>query len=72
MAAVLVDFSISRDELLRMYRGSAHTVSAIAIDGRRIQFPAQALRAFVTQDGISGRFRIEFDQNNKLLSVTPL
>ncbi|MDN3639545.1 DUF2835 family protein [Simiduia curdlanivorans] len=72
MTFVDVDLVIEKEELLRLYRGSARIVSARAIDGRRIQFPAQALRAFVTDSGVNGRFRIEFDQAFKLVSIQAL
>lgn len=72
MTFIDVDLVIDAEELLRLYRGSARIVSAKAIDGRRIQFPAQALRPFVTETGVRGRFRIEFDQAFKLVSIQVL
>ncbi|BFM11451.1 hypothetical protein R50072_16040 [Simiduia litorea] len=72
MTFIDVDLTIEKDELLRLYRGSARIVSARAIDGRRIQFPAQALRAFVKENGVNGRFRIEFDHAFKLVSIKAL
>ncbi|UTA49364.1 DUF2835 domain-containing protein [Simiduia sp. 21SJ11W-1] len=69
---VEVQLAISRDELLRLYRGSARVVSAVAVDGRRIRFPADALRRLVTDKGVYGRFAIEFDDANRLIAVRPL
>ena len=69
MTEVVVDLAIDNEELLRLYRGSARIVSARALDGRRVQFPAQALRNIVSERGVYGRFRIEFDQNFKLVSI---
>lgn len=43
-------------------------VSAMSLDGLRIQFPAAILREHVRMDGVNGTFKIEFDENNKLQS----
>lgn len=71
MAEVFVNLAISREELLRLYRGSARVVAARAEDGRRVQFPADALRRLVTDEGVYGRFVITFDSQHKLISVEP-
>ncbi len=57
------------DEVLRYYRGQARHVVARLDDGRTIQFPAGALQQVVTETGIHGRFRLRFDENNKLLGL---
>jgi hypothetical protein len=38
-------------------------------DDIKIQFPAQFIHKFVRQNGIHGRFRLVFDENNKLVSL---
>ncbi len=58
--------SISSDTYLRYYRGEATHVYTLSHDGKGVKFPARFLRRFVTQEGISGEFEIEFDQNNRL------
>ncbi|MBB3168541.1 DUF2835 domain-containing protein [Simiduia aestuariiviva] len=68
---MFVRLAISQEELLRLYRGSARTVSALAEDGRRIRFPADALRRLVTDKGVYGQFVIEFDDQHKLVSIQP-
>lgn len=65
----LVDLHIPSAELLRYYRGSASSVSAVDRRGRRLQFPARALRPFVTRDGIRGTFALEVDAGNRLQRV---
>lgn len=70
--SVVVELAISGDELLRYYNGSARLVSAIASDGRRVQFPASVLQKVVSRDGVYGRFRIDFSQQGKFLSITRL
>ncbi|MBL3591728.1 MAG: DUF2835 family protein [gamma proteobacterium endosymbiont of Lamellibrachia anaximandri] len=44
----------------------AANVSVIAEDGRRIEFPANSLRPFVTKSGVQGRFELLIDDNNRL------
>ncbi len=46
------------------------TVVTRAEDGRTLRFPAEQLRPFVDHSGVHGRFRIEFDNNNKLINLT--
>lgn len=70
--SIIVDLAISADEYLRFYQGSAKLVSAIAIDGRRVQFPANILQKMVTREGIYGRFIIEFDQSGRFQKIQRL
>lgn len=69
---LIVDLRISADEFLRHYKGSARHVSCRARDGRRVQFPTAILQRFVSHDGINGSFRLELDDNNKLISVSQI
>ena len=61
--------SITADELMRYYRGSAQQVVARAQDGRCVQFPASALRPFVTHEGVRGEFCLVVDDNNRLVEL---
>ena len=70
--SLIVDLHISADEFLRHYRGSARQVTCRARDGRRVQFPTSILQRFVSHDGIHGSFRLELDDNNKLISVSQI
>lgn len=69
---ITVDLAISADEFLRYYNGSARLVSAIATDGRRVQFPANVLQRVVSRDGVYGRFQIEFSRDGKFLNIERL
>ncbi|MDH5230285.1 MAG: DUF2835 domain-containing protein [Gammaproteobacteria bacterium] len=69
MAKVHFHLNISQKRYLEYYKGHVNSVVAQSYDGRMIQFPADALRPFLTHDGIHGDFTIEFDQNNKLKSI---
>lgn len=64
--------SISPDEYLRYYQGSARNVVARTSDGRTIRFPARELRPYVTRDGVQGRFRLCCDGHNRLVSFERL
>ncbi|OFE12562.1 hypothetical protein PHACT_04940 [Pseudohongiella acticola] len=67
---LIVDLRISADEFLRHYQGSARHVSCYARDGRRVQFPTSILQRFISHNGIAGSFKLELDENNKLISVS--
>jgi hypothetical protein len=61
--------NLSAEHYLRFYRGQASRVSVIAEDGRRIEFPAIALRPFVTALGVRGDFQLIVDADNRLLRL---
>ncbi len=67
---MIFNLSISPEQYLRYYRGAVQTVVTRAEDGRTLRFPAEQLRPFVDHSGVHGRFRIEFDNNNKLINLT--
>ena len=64
--------AISAEEYLAYYQGSARAVVVRSDDNRIVEFPASAIRRFVTRDGIHGRFEITFDENNKLIAIQPI
>ncbi|MFN4262940.1 MAG: DUF2835 domain-containing protein [Thioalkalivibrionaceae bacterium] len=66
---VYVELSVS--EWLRYYAGHASQVLVVDEQGRRIAFPASALRPYTRHDGVRGWFWIEFDDSNRLIAVTP-
>lgn len=69
---LIVDLRISAEQYLRHYQGAVRQVVCTSRDGRKVQFPSATLQKFVTHDGISGSFRFEIDDHNKLVSVTRL
>lgn len=64
-----VSLHISALEFQRLYRGEASTVQAQDSQGRHIQFPASALRKFVTREGIHGAFVLRIDKGNRLIDI---
>ena len=67
---VRFSLTISRTEYLRYYRGQASSVIVRCDDGRTVQFPASLLRDFVTADGVSGEFSLNFDERRKAIRLT--
>ncbi|MDD2558873.1 MAG: DUF2835 domain-containing protein [Desulfuromonadaceae bacterium] len=70
MAVITFHLDISTTDFLRYYQGQASSVSVIADDGRRLRLPAIRFRPFLERTGVHGRFRLEFDANNKFISLT--
>ncbi len=69
---ITLSLAISADQLAHYYRGRARQISAVADDGRRVQFPASAVQGFVTRDGIHGRFALRIDACGKLMDIQRL
>jgi len=69
LAKLHVDISISADQFVRLYAGSAKDVFVVSREGVSIRFPGKILNRFVTRDGIYGTFAIQFDRNNKLVNI---
>jgi hypothetical protein len=58
--------SISAAEYLAYYQGTANKVVARLTNGQALQFPADALRPFVTHEGVWGEFVLSVNDQNKL------
>ncbi len=63
---------LSDHEYLNYYAGGAINVHVKTEDGLRIQFPASALKPWITHNGIHGYFMIKFDENHKLIELIKL
>ncbi|HFE39478.1 MAG TPA: DUF2835 family protein [Gammaproteobacteria bacterium] len=72
--AQAIQFSIQLNyhQFLAVYQGHAQHVIARAHDGRRLRFPADILKPYLTREGIQGTFVIQYDQNNKFQSLVKL
>lgn len=62
--------NLTYDQYLAVYQGMAKTVSALADDGRRIQFPAGNIQRYLTKTGIQGHFEMELTPQNKFVAIT--
>ncbi|GLS26544.1 DUF2835 domain-containing protein [Marinibactrum halimedae] len=69
VSSIDVRLSIPAQEYLRLYQSGVANVSAVAVDGRRVQFPSRALRPFVTHQGVVGMFRLYLDEDNRLVNL---
>ena len=69
MHTVHFTLRLSRDMLLRWYRGEAHSVTVVTEEGIRLQLPAHSLRPFVNADGVSGRFSLRYDGLGRQISL---
>ena len=72
MRTVRFRLRISTEKLEQFYRGDARMVRALSDTGLRIAFQAKHLRPFVTMRGVHGRFVMELDEDNKMLSLRKL
>ena len=64
-----MQLQIKADEFQRLYEGTVKEVVALSVDGRRVRFPANILRPFVTHAGIVGVFHIQFSDDNRFQRI---
>ncbi|MDN3524867.1 DUF2835 domain-containing protein [Halomonas sabkhae] len=58
MPTIDVILDLSPAACLAHYEGRVGMVHTRSLDGRSVQFPAEALRRVVTRDGVHGVFRL--------------
>lgn len=61
--------NIDRDDLMRLYNGSARQIRARSMEGPVVEFDANHLRKFTTYSGINGRFRLVISAENRFLRL---
>ncbi|HRF43346.1 MAG TPA: DUF2835 family protein [Candidatus Competibacteraceae bacterium] len=61
--------NLTVEQMHSYYQGVASQVIVRANDGRRVQFPAQWLRRFVTTGGVNGQFEMRFGDDRKLIGL---
>ncbi|WP_101760419.1 DUF2835 family protein [Oceanicoccus sp. KOV_DT_Chl] len=69
MQTLIIDLTISADEFLKQYQFPDAVVVTFSRCHRSVQFPANILQRFVTHKGISGSFRIQFDNRGKFMQI---
>lgn len=72
MPTIDVVIELSHDACLAHYEGRVGQVHTRSLDGRKVIFPAEALRRVVTRDGVHGRFRLTFSDAGRFVSIEPL
>jgi len=68
----LVDVRLTRDQVLRIYQGSANAMVGQARNGQRIRFPLHTLRQFVDIEGVNVTFQLAVDRERSLVSIERL
>jgi hypothetical protein len=68
----VLDLHLSRNQMLRLYQGSASAVVGYARSGECVRFPLHSLRPFVDSDGISGTFELRVDARQRLQEIRRL
>lgn len=69
MRTIHVQLHIRPEEFQRLYEGIAKDVTAYSTDGRRVRFPANILRPYVTHAGVIGTFAIHFSNDNRFQNI---
>jgi hypothetical protein len=69
MDEIHFSLNLSAIELLALYRGDKRFVVVRSREGKRVQFPASALRPFITPTGVRGDFRLRFDASHRLIDI---
>ena len=70
----IFEFSInlSAEKTQHIYQGQARYILVYTDDGVSLQLPAINFRQYVTDRGIQGRFKVEIDDNNKIIRLSPV
>lgn len=66
---VMFELNISAAEYLQFYQGSVSSVLVNSFCGKKIQFPANRLQRYVTQNGIYGRFTLTYTGTGKIIEL---
>ena len=69
MHQISFSISISAEQFLEYYRGTAKNVYLRLSNGKSVQFPANILQPFVQREGVHGTFVLRFDNNHKLVDI---
>ena len=66
------DMAISAPQTRAIYEGRARFILVESQQGLKLRLPAANFRAYVSADGITGRFSVEVDLDNKILALRKL
>lgn len=72
MNSLDVTIKLSAAQCLAHYQGRTQQVYAHSLDGRRVVFPARALRYIVTREGVDGIFRLYYNEAGQFESIVAL
>jgi hypothetical protein len=69
MPSIDVIINLSAEDCLGYYEGQFEQVWTRSLDGRRVIFPATALRQVVAPDGVHGLFRLQFSATGQFETI---
>lgn len=69
MPTIDVIIELSYEACLAHYQGRVGQVRTRSLDGRRVVFPAEALRRVITPEGVHGVYRLVFSVEGRLESI---
>jgi hypothetical protein len=72
MPSIDVVIELSAEACLAHYEGQVEQVYTWSLDGRRVVFPATALRHVVTPEGVHGIFRLRFSAAGQFEAIQRL
>lgn len=72
MPSIDVVVHLTYEECLGYYHGGFANVRTRSLDGRRVVFPADALRRVVRRDGVHGVFRLTFSPDGRFQRIQRL
>ncbi|MDP1931477.1 MAG: DUF2835 domain-containing protein [Gammaproteobacteria bacterium] len=72
MKKLTLDLHIPAERYEALYSGAVSDVQAVSREGLRVRFPGKILQRFLSHEGISGTFVIEFDDTNKFRAITKI
>ncbi len=66
------DLALSAQQTRSIYEGQARFILVESEQGQKLQLPAINFRAYVSADGITGRFSVVIDASNKIQMLRKL
>jgi len=72
MPSIDIVLELTADQCLAHYQGAAQWVCARSVNGKKVAFPAQALRRIVGPDGVHGVYRLRFSEEGRFEALMPL
>ncbi|MFP4061811.1 MAG: DUF2835 family protein [Halochromatium sp.] len=72
MPTIDVVIALSAEACRAHYEGRVDSVYTWSLDGRRVVFPATALRRVVTRDGVHGIYRLGFSSAGQFETIRRL
>lgn len=72
MARMRFSLNLSAETYRRYYQGQVNMVQVRSLDGQKLRFPAVILRPYLGYAGVSGLFELEFDENQRFVSLQRL